>query len=192
MVKVKLTTPSPKPVTRPLLETEATAGLLLVQVPPEVGESVVVFPSQMISTPVTNATGTVYTEALVVGSDTQPVAVLVKVKNAVPADTEVTSPELFTVATAGLLLTHVPPDVGDKVVVDPRQMMLEPVKLTSGLSLIVTGKVGSEGQLVPLTVNWNEAVPALIPVTKPVLDTVAVDTSLVDQVPPEDGDNVVV
>jgi hypothetical protein len=90
---------------------------------------------------------------LLVGSDTQPVVELVNVKNAVPSDTEDTSPELFTVATAGLLLTHVPPDVGDKVVVDPRQIILEPVKLTSGLSFTVTGKVGSEGQLLPVAVN---------------------------------------
>ena len=49
----------------------------------------------------------------------QPLAVLVKVNVADPADTPVTTPALVTVATNGLLHVQVPPVVGDKVMVLP-------------------------------------------------------------------------
>ena len=62
----------------------------------------------------------------------------VKVKVADPAATPVTTPAEVTVATDGLLLTHVPPVVGDKVVVDPMQIELLPVMLTVGKALTVT------------------------------------------------------
>jgi hypothetical protein len=45
-VKVKVAFPAARPVTTPAFVTEATAGLLLTHVPPEVGESVIVFPTQ--------------------------------------------------------------------------------------------------------------------------------------------------
>lgn len=45
-VKVKLTVPADTPVTRPLLVIVALAALLLSQVPPEVGDKVIVFPKQ--------------------------------------------------------------------------------------------------------------------------------------------------
>jgi hypothetical protein len=45
-VKVKLTVPADTPVTRPLLVIVALVGLLLSQVPPELGDSVMVFPKQ--------------------------------------------------------------------------------------------------------------------------------------------------
>ena len=44
------------------------------------------------------------------------VPVFVKVNVAVPVETPFTTPALVTVATAGLLLIQVPPDVGDNVV----------------------------------------------------------------------------
>ena len=65
----------------------------------------------------------------------------VKVKVAGPAATPVTTPAEVTVATAGLLLTHVPPVVGDKVVVAPMQIELLPVMLTDGKALTVTDVV---------------------------------------------------
>ena len=58
-------------------------------------------------------------EVLTVTADVvaeQFVVELVKVKVVVPAATPFTTPALVTVATAGLLLIHVPPEVGDKVV----------------------------------------------------------------------------
>ena len=58
-------------------------------------------------------------EGLTVTADVvaeQFVVELVKVKVAVPAATPFTTPAFVTVATPGLLLIHVPPEVGDKVV----------------------------------------------------------------------------
>ena len=49
----------------------------------------------------------------------QPVIVFVKVKFTVPEDNPLTIPELVTVATALLLLLHVPPVPGDNVIVLP-------------------------------------------------------------------------
>ena len=62
----------------------------------------------------------------------QPVEVRVKVNVAVPAATACTSPAFVTVATPGLLLTHVPPLVGDNIVVVlPIQIELV-LKFTAG------------------------------------------------------------
>ena len=66
----------------------------------------------------------------------QPVAVSVKVNVAVPAARPVTTPSLSTEATAGLLLTHVPPVAGDKDDVLPTQIAVGPVKLTDGASIV--------------------------------------------------------
>ena len=49
----------------------------------------------------------------------QPVVVSVKVKVAVPVETPVTTPAFVTVATEALLLSQVPPVVGDRVIVPP-------------------------------------------------------------------------
>ena len=65
----------------------------------------------------------------------------VNVKVADPAATPVTTPAEVTVATDGLLLTHVPPVVGDKVVVAPMHIELLPVMLTVGNGLTVTDVV---------------------------------------------------
>ena len=63
------------------------------------------------------------------------------VKVAVPAATPVTTPAFVTVAIALLLLTHVPPVVGDKVVVDPTHTDVLPVILTVGSAFTVTAEV---------------------------------------------------
>jgi hypothetical protein len=55
-----------------------------------------------------------------------------------------TSPLLATVATEGLLLTHVPPKLGDTLVVYPTHMLFGPFMSTVGLGLIVIGRVDSE------------------------------------------------
>ena len=65
---------------------------------------------------------------------------MVNVNVALPAETPVTTPPFVTVATAPLLLAHVPPVVGDNVVVPFTQMDELPVILTTGNALIV--KVG--------------------------------------------------
>ena len=65
---------------------------------------------------------------------------------AVPCATAVTVlPE--TVATDGLLLTHVPPDAGDKVVVAPIHRFDPPVTLTVGLA-VTTIDIVSEHEVV--------------------------------------------
>jgi len=71
----------------------------------------------------------------------QPVADEVNVNVDVPIETPETTPVLVTVATAGLLLTQVPPVVGDNVVVELPQMEAPPVILTVGSGLTATGLV---------------------------------------------------
>ncbi len=62
----------------------------------------------------------------------------VKVNVAAPDPTPVTTPDPDTVATEVLLLSQVPPVVGDKVVVPPTQIELLPVMLTVGKAFTVT------------------------------------------------------
>jgi hypothetical protein len=64
--------------------------------------------------------------------------VFVKVKVGAPAATPVTTPALVTVAKAVLLLAHVPPVVGDKLVVTPTHIAVAPVIETVGKALTVT------------------------------------------------------
>lgn len=77
LVYVKVTVPPPTPVTRPAFVTLATDGSLLVQVPPVVGDKVVVAPAQIVLAPVMLTTGNAFTVTLAVGADTQPVLELV-------------------------------------------------------------------------------------------------------------------
>jgi len=81
-------------------------------------------------------------------AEIQPVDVCVNVKLTDPADIPVTSPALVTVATAGLLLAHVPPVVGERVVVNPSQIVEGPVNDTTGGIFTVIGAVLSETQPV--------------------------------------------
>lgn len=192
LVKVNVAAPAEMPVTTPALVTVATAGSLLVQLPPVVGDKLVVAPIQMLLEPVMLTTGKAFTVTAAVGTDTHPVAVRVKLKVAVPAETPVTTPALVTVATAGLLLAQVPPVVGDKVVVKPTQMLLFPVMLTAGNGFTVTAVVVEEQLGDALSVNVKVAEPPDTPVTTPALVTVATAGLLLVQVPPEAGDNVVV
>jgi hypothetical protein len=191
LVKVKVALPAVTPVTTPALVTVATAGLLLAQVPPVLGESVVVAPIQILSAPIMLTTGVLLTVTGAVGRETQPVEVLVKVKVAEPAVTAVTTPSLVTVATAGLLLVQVPPVVGDKPVVSPIQRLLDPVMETVGNALTVTGAVAADSQPVAVSVKMNVTEPAETPVTTPAFVTVATPVLLLAQVPPMVGDKVV-
>ena len=113
--------------------------------------------------------------ALIVTADVvavQPVTVFVNVNVGLPAATPVTRPALVTVANDGLLLNHVPPVVGDKLVVPPIHIAAFPVILTTGGPLTVTAEVVAE-QPVAVFVNVNVGLPAATPVTKPALVTVA-------------------
>ena len=187
LVKEKVADPIPTPVTKPVLFTVATAGLLLIQVPPEEGLRVVVLPICISELPVMETTGSAFTvKALEL---LQPVVLLVNISVAVPDETEVTTPELVIVATVVLLLAHVPPLLGDTNAVPPIQTSLAPPR--TGRGLIVTLPVVLE-QPVVLLVKVNVAVPAEIPVTIPALFTVATEGLLLNHTPPEDGLNVVV
>jgi hypothetical protein len=119
----------------------------------------------------------------------QPVVELIKLKFTLPVETPVTTPALVTVALLLLLLVHVPPVVGDKVIVLPTQTVGP--ALTTGKALTVTAEVVALHPVV-LFVKVNVALPAAIPVTIPALVTVALVSSLLDQVPPVTGEIVIV
>lgn len=181
-----MTIPPDTPVTIPPFVTEATAGLLLTQVPPVDGNKVVVLFTQIDDSPEILTAGkpfTVMVEVVLL----QPVEVWVKVKVTGPADMPVTAPKSVTEATTGLLLAHVPPVAGDNVVVAFTQIAVAPD--TVGKVYTVTGKVVPEH---PEIENVKVAVPARTPVTTPAFVTVATEGLLLIQVPPEEGDNVVV
>ena len=124
-------------MTTPAEVTDATEVLLLTHVPPVVGDKVVVDPIHIELLPVMLTVGNGLTVTAVVVL-LQLVVDEVKVNVADPAATPVTTPAEVTVATDVLLLTQVPPVVGDKVVVDPMQIELLPVMLTVGNGLTVT------------------------------------------------------
>jgi len=192
LVKVKKAVPPDSPVTRPALVTEATAGLLLTQVPPVDGDKVVVAPAQIVLIPIILTTGNALIVTAAVGAETQPVVELVNVKVAVPTATPVTTPvSASTVATAGLLLTQVPPVFGDKVVVEPTHILFEPLMLTTGVGFTVTNGVEADMQPVEVAVKLKVTDPALTPVTTPASVMVATDGSLLDHVPPETGETLV-
>jgi hypothetical protein len=75
----------------------------------------------------------------------------VNVKVTLPAATPVTSPALVTVALVASLLSHVPPEVGDKVIVAPTQRFAEGV-LTVGKGFTVTLAVVVLGQVPSVNV----------------------------------------
>jgi hypothetical protein len=188
-VKVKVTNPPATPVTTPPLVTLATAVLLLIQLPPDVGDKVVVPPGHIEVTPVISTVGKAFTVTGVVVVLLHPVMVLVNVKYAVPAEIPVTIPASVTWATTGLLLIQVPPVVGDRVVVPFSQIVRDPVTLTVGRAYIVTADVVL---LHPEEEKVKLADPGDTPVTTPLLVTEALPALLLVHVPPVVGDKTVV
>ena len=67
-------------------------------------------------------------------------------KVTLPAETPVTKPALETVAFVASLLIHVPPVVGDKVIVLP--MHTDDPALTTGKALTVTVDVAEHPELL--------------------------------------------
>jgi hypothetical protein len=189
-VKVNVAVPADTPVTRPAPVTVATAVLLLSHAPPDVGDNIVVPSTHMELSPVMLTTG----RAFIV---TSPVVALqcvipsVKVKVTVPPVTPTTRPALVTLATAVLLLVHVPPEAGDNVVRPPAQMAEFPVMLTIGRAVTFTPSVVALHPVVP-SVKVNVAVPADTPVTRPAPVTIATAVLLLSHAPPDVGDNIVV
>ena len=166
----------------------ATTGALLTHVPPVAGLAVIVAPTHNVEDGVLTA-GSAFTvtEGVVL---LQPVAVEVNVKVTVPADIPVINPTLLIVATAGALLTHVPPMPGLAVIVVPTHNLVVGV-LTTGSAFTVTEGVVLL-QPVAVEVKVKVTVPAEIPVTNPALLIVATAGALLTHVPPTDGLAVIV
>jgi len=102
----------------PVFVTVAIPLSLLVHVPPVVGDSVAVAPTQIAAGAVT--TGKSFTVTAVVVLP-QLVVPSVKVNVTLPAATPVMTPASVTVAIPLSLLVQVPPMIGDKVAVLPTQ-----------------------------------------------------------------------
>jgi hypothetical protein len=180
-VNVKVTFPGATGVTIPSNVIVAILILFEVQVPPEVGDKVVLVPIQIEEGTV--IVGSAFTVILFVGFEEQP-EVLVKVKVAVPDATPVTMPALVTVAIDVLLLVQVPPVEGSKVVVDPEQIVVFPVMLTLGFTDMVIIEDALDEHRVVLFVNVKEAVPSLKAVITPPSVIVATALLLLAHVPP--------
>jgi hypothetical protein len=192
VIKVNLAVPLDNPVTMPAFETEATLGLVLTHVPPVDGERLVVVPTHNKVPPRILTTGLSPTVIGVFILDEQPVDVSVNIKVAVPIAKPVTIPEFDTEATLGLLLTHVPPPIGESELVPFTQILDDPVIATFGLLKTVMDGVFREVHPVLLCTNLKVVEPPKIPVTNPELLTVAILVLLLIHVPPLTGDKVVV
>jgi hypothetical protein len=180
-VNVKVGDPGATPVTTPSLVTVANALLLLVHVPPVVGDNVIVLPTQTAAGAATTGRGFTVTAVVVL---LQPVDVRVYVNVTVPSDTPVTTPAFVTVATAGLLLTQVPSVEGVKLIVLPTQTAAGAV--TIGSAFTVTFAVVLE-QPVDASVNVNVTIPFVTAFTLPLLVMVATAGLLLTQFPPVEG-----
>lgn len=175
LVNVKFAKPAVTAVTTPPFVTVATLVFDEDQVPPVVGDKVVLEPIQIPFGPVIFTDGLALTVMVVVGKELQPVEVLVNTKEVFPALIPVTIPALVTEAIEGLLLVQVPPLEGDKEVVAPIQIIVGPVIETTGLDRIVISADESEIHPVDVLVNTNLAVPGLIAFTSPAEEIVATE-----------------
>jgi len=187
-VKVNVTVPAVSPVINPALVMVATVGLLLTQVPPDTGLAVITEPIHNVAEGVLT-TGRAFTVTLDVAL-LQPVAVSVNVNITLPAVSPVINPALVIVATAGLLLTHVPPVPGLAVIEEPIHNIGDGV-LTTGRAFTVTLDVVLL-QPVAVRVKVNVTLPADTAVIKPALVMVAIAGLLLNQAPPAPGLAVIV
>ena len=96
----------------------------------------------------------------------------------VPPDTPVTSPGLTTVATAVLLLVHVPPKTASLSTISEPSHTEDGPLISAGVGLTVTVVVAIQPKEYVIV-----AVPAPIPVTRPP-DMVATDVLLLLHAPP--------
>jgi hypothetical protein len=135
---VMIAVPAVTPVTTPVNEpTVATAVLLLLQLPPGEDEvRVVVSPTHTLAAPLI-VPGPAFTVTTVVAKQpVEPVYVIVAVPTLTPQNIPVDTP---TVATAVLLLLHVPPLVASaRVEQNPTQTETGPVIATGGVLTVTT------------------------------------------------------
>lgn len=110
-----------------------------------------------------------------------------------PSDMPVTIPVLLTVAIKVLEEDHVPPanDASNEILEDSHTKS-GPETVRLGAALTETEAVASDEHNVVELIKVNVAEPVLTPVTIPPLVTVATKGLELVQVPPDDGDNVVV
>jgi hypothetical protein len=112
-----------------------------------------------------------------------------------PADKPVTNPPASTVADPVPLVTdHVPPEVASvKSAISFTQIdvVLPLIAATTGNAFTVTEEVVLLHP-VDVSVKVKVAIPAETPVTSPALVTVAIALLLLNQVPPVDGDKLMV
>lgn len=152
--------PAVRPFTTPAVLTVPTAGVLLLHVPAGVLERVTVALIQTVDGPV-NAVGRVFTVTVRVARQLETLYVIV----AVPPETPVTVPP-ETVATAILLLLHVPPLVLElNTVVAATHTVCVPVKAAGKPFTVTTTE--REQPLGPVVVMFT--VPADMPPTTPLL-----------------------
>ena len=134
-MNVNVALPAPTPVTTPAFVTVAIEVLLLVHVPPVVGDNVMVEPAHIeVAGAVTTGRELTVTAEVV---ELQPVVLLVNVKVTDPAATPVTVLPL-TVAFVGSLLTHVPPVAGVNVIVLPIHTADADVFTVGGVAAVTT------------------------------------------------------
>src|SRR6266581_3376693 len=194
LVAVIVAAPLATPVTRPPVDTAATAGALDAQVisrpdsgipfaSSSVAVSCAVCPTWMptdTGLTLTDATGTRFTVTAALPVFPSLVAVIVTA----PAPAPVTSPVAVTVATAGVLDAQVTdrpdstlPAASFSVVVSCR---VAPTSTTAVTGLITTDATGTFATLIvadalcPSLVAVIVAAPAATPVTSPVVETMAI------------------
>ena len=181
--------PAAKPVTTPVLLTDATDVVLLLHTPPLVASvSVVVKPAQTVDVPVmVPALGVALTVTAFVAAAVPQVLVTVYEMVAEPAAKPFTKPDMPTEAIAGAVLLHVPPTVTSEKAVDvPVQIEEAPeIAATDGTVFTVTAYVAVAVPHVPANVYVMVAVPAATPVTTPVLLTLAIIVLDDDHAPPK-------
>jgi hypothetical protein len=116
----------------------AIAVLLLLHVPPGVVlVNVVLVPTHTLPSVGDIPAGVVLTVMALVTK--QPVAVMVYVIVAIPVVTPFTTPPAVTLATAALLLLHVPPGVAlVQVVLSPIHIDVDPPVIAPGVTFTVT------------------------------------------------------
>ena len=110
---------------------------------------------------------------------------------AVPGFNPDTKPLEVTLATALLLLNHVPPLEGERLVFPPIHISSTPTKEIVGFGLTINSDAIDAEHPVELFVNVKVTVPSEIAVTTPLLSTVATALLLLCQIPPVDGLTVV-
>jgi hypothetical protein len=185
LVKVKVTVPADCGIANPLLLIVATELLLLLHVPPVLGESWTLLPIQ-VDVCGKFIDGLAKIVIVEVGFDLHPVLEFVNSNVTFPCDTPVTRPEFDIVAIDEFELCQFPPLLGLSCNVDPTHNSLDGID-TEGFSFTVTEALGSDVQLVRLEVNINVVLPAETPVAFPELSIVAILGFEEDHVPPEEG-----